>query len=46
MAKDCLPLNPAPFVEGGLFSVFPKMGTLKLGIIGNRKKLKILYLTK
>jgi len=33
-------------VEGGLFSVSPKMGTLKLGIIGNHKKLKILYLTK
>ena len=39
-------LNPAPFVVGGLFSVSPKMGTLKLGISGNRKKPKILYLTK
>jgi hypothetical protein len=39
-------LNLAPFVEGGLFSVFPKIGTLKLGISGNHKKLKILYLTK
>ena len=29
--------NPAPFVEGGLFSVFPKMGMLKLGTSSNRK---------
>ena len=35
-------LNLAPFVEGGLFSVSPKMGTLKLGISGNHKKPKIL----
>ena len=44
--KGLSALNPAPFVEGGLFSVSPKMGTLKLGKSGNRKKLKILYLTK
>ena len=44
--KGLSALNPAPFVEGGLFSVSPKMGTLKLGISGNRKKPKIFYLTK
>jgi len=44
--KGLSALNPAPFVEGGLFSVSPKMGTLKLGISGNRKKPKTIILDK
>jgi len=44
--KGLSALNPALFVEGGLFSVSPKIGTLKLGIIGNRKKAKNIILDK
>jgi hypothetical protein len=44
--KGLSDLNPPPFVEGGLFSVSPKMGRLKLSIRGNRKKPNIILLDK
>jgi len=44
--KGLSTLNPAPFLEGGLFSVSPKISTLKLGISGNRKKAKNIILDK